>query len=73
MNIEAIADKIVPTIILAIVFAIFGMYTRVGYLEYTAESAINRYVEDKKIIEARVSKLEQRIQEAKEDIIRLQK
>jgi hypothetical protein len=47
MTIESIAEKIVPTIIVVIIMAVFGMYMRIGYLEFVAENAVNRYKEDR--------------------------
>jgi hypothetical protein len=65
MDFKAILDKVVPTLIVALIFAIYSAYAKIGYLEYTAESSISRYVEDRKSLLVRIDKLEKELTEAK--------
>jgi Uri superfamily endonuclease len=58
MTFDAIVDKIAPAITVAIIMAVFGMYMRVGSLEYVAESAVARYVEDKREMRLHIKELQ---------------
>ena len=61
MNIEAVLDKVVPTLIVALIFAIYSAYAKIGYLEYTANTSIQRYTEDREAMKVRVGELEKKL------------
>ena len=46
MTLEGLVDKIIPTLIVVVIMALFGMYIRIGYLEQTAKLSIERYRQD---------------------------
>ena len=58
MDFKAILDKVIPTLIVALIFAIYSAYNKIGYLEYTAEHSIIRYAEDRKKYDVQLDKLE---------------
>jgi UDP-glucose 4-epimerase len=61
VTLESIAEKVVPTVIVAIIMAVFGMYMRVGMLEHIANDAVNRYNDDKTRIEKKIEWLENEV------------
>jgi hypothetical protein len=61
MDFKGILDKVVPTLIVALIFAIYSAYAKIGYLEYTANTSIQRYKEDKESMKAKVSELENKL------------
>ena len=71
MTLEAIADKVLPTVIVVIIMAIFGLFMRVSYLEYIAESYVERYTEDVGEVKDRLNKLESEVRSNREEVIRM--
>ena len=61
MDFKAILDKVVPTLIVALIFAIYSAYAKIGYLEYTANTSIQRYTEDREAMKVRVGELEKKL------------
>jgi hypothetical protein len=61
MDFKAILDKVVPTLIVALIFAIYSAYAKIGYLEYTANTSIQRYTEDREAMKAKVGELEKKL------------
>jgi hypothetical protein len=61
MDFKGILDKVVPTLIVALIFAIYSAYAKIGYLEYTANTSIQRYVEDRAAMKAKVGELEKKL------------
>jgi flavodoxin len=69
MTFDQLAEKVAPTIMAGVIFAIFGLFMKVSYLEHTAHSALSRYAADMERLQAKIKKLEQRAQENREDLI----
>jgi hypothetical protein len=61
MDFKGILDKVVPTLIVALIFAIYSAYAKIGYLEYTANTSIQRYVEDRAAMKTKVGELEKKL------------
>lgn len=72
MTLAAIVDKIIPSLIIIVIIALFGMYMRIGYLEQTAKLAIARYDRDMIELKADIHELSDNVTENRENIIRLQ-
>lgn len=72
MTLAAIVDKIIPSLIIIVIIALFGMYMRIGYLEQTARLSIDRYTKEITEIKADIHELSDNVTENRENIIRLQ-
>lgn len=72
MTLAAIIDKIIPSLIIIVIIALFGMYMRIGYLEQTARLSIDRYTKEITEIKADIHELSDNVTENRENIIRLQ-
>ena len=72
MTLAAIIDKIIPSLIIIVIIALFGMYMRIGYLEQMAKLSINRYNQDKAELKAEMHELKDKVTENRENVIRLQ-
>lgn len=72
MTLAAIIDKIIPSLIIIVIIALFGMYMRIGYLEQMAKLSIDRYNQDKAELTAEMHELKDKVTENRENVIRLQ-
>lgn len=69
MTLEGIVDKIVPTLIVVVIMALFGMYMRIGYLEQTAKMSIERYNQDMHELKTEIRDLQEKVTANKDNVL----